>query len=152
MGVKLIAHRGYAVHAPQNSLEAFETAGRLGYWAIETDVHKTLDGVLVCNVVCGFFNVGVGGLPLLCINNGDISRALNATFAASSFISIKNYYGFALVKRSVAAHNSHENIACKRYVGFAVSSQKIPGKNHIVAVYKNVGVALWFLLLRGLFF
>lgn len=49
MGVKLIAHRGYAVHAPQNSLEAFEAAGRLGYWAIETDVHKTLDGVLVCN-------------------------------------------------------------------------------------------------------
>ena len=49
MGVKLIAHRGYAVHAPQNSLEAFEAAGELGYWAIETDVHKTKDGVLVCN-------------------------------------------------------------------------------------------------------
>ena len=49
MGVKLIAHRGYAVHAPQNSLEAFEAAGKLGYWAIETDVHKTKDGVLVCN-------------------------------------------------------------------------------------------------------
>ena len=49
MGVKLIAHRGYAVHAPQNSLEAFEAAGMLGYWAIETDVHKTKDGVLVCN-------------------------------------------------------------------------------------------------------
>ena len=49
MSVKLIAHRGYAVHAPQNSLEAFEAAGGLGYWAIETDVHKTKDGVLVCN-------------------------------------------------------------------------------------------------------
>jgi len=49
MSVKLIAHRGYAVHAPQNSLEAFEAAGMLGYWAIETDVHKTRDGVLVCN-------------------------------------------------------------------------------------------------------
>lgn len=49
MSVKLIAHRGYTVHAPQNSLEAFEAAGKLGYWAIETDVHKTRDGVLVCN-------------------------------------------------------------------------------------------------------
>ena len=49
MGMKLIAHRGYAVHAPQNSLEAFEAAGKLGYWAIETDVHKSKDGVLVCN-------------------------------------------------------------------------------------------------------
>lgn len=48
MDIRLIAHRGYAVHAPQNSLEAFETAGRLGFWAIETDVRKTLDGVLVC--------------------------------------------------------------------------------------------------------
>ena len=49
MSVKLIAHRGYAVHAPQNSFEAFETAGQLGFWAIETDVRKTRDGVLVCN-------------------------------------------------------------------------------------------------------
>lgn len=49
MDVKLIAHRGYAVHAPQNSLEAFERAGQLGFWAIETDVHRTADGVLVCN-------------------------------------------------------------------------------------------------------
>ena len=48
MSVKLIAHRGYAVHAPQNSIEAFEAAGRLGFWAIETDVRKTADGVLVC--------------------------------------------------------------------------------------------------------
>lgn len=48
MDVRLIAHRGYAIHAPQNSAEAFETAGRLGFWAIETDVRRTLDGVLVC--------------------------------------------------------------------------------------------------------
>lgn len=44
---KLIAHRGFAVGMPQNSLPAFETAGKLGFWAIETDVHKTADGVLV---------------------------------------------------------------------------------------------------------
>ena len=48
MDVRLIAHRGYAIHAPQNSAEAFEAAGRLGFWAIETDVRRTLDGVLVC--------------------------------------------------------------------------------------------------------
>lgn len=45
---KLIAHRGFAVSSPQNSLASFEAAGRLKYWAIETDVHKTADGVLVC--------------------------------------------------------------------------------------------------------
>lgn len=46
---KLIAHRGYAVEAPQNSIPAFVEAGKLGFWAIETDVHMTKDGVLVCN-------------------------------------------------------------------------------------------------------
>ena len=48
MDVRLIAHRGYAIHAPQNSAEAFEAAGRPGFWAIETDVRRTLYGVLVC--------------------------------------------------------------------------------------------------------
>lgn len=46
---KLIAHRGYTPAAPENSLPAFEAAGRAGFWAIETDVHKSLDGVLVCS-------------------------------------------------------------------------------------------------------
>lgn len=46
---KLIAHRGFAVGAPQNSIPAFVEAGERGFWAIETDVHKTKDGVLVCN-------------------------------------------------------------------------------------------------------
>lgn len=45
---KLIAHRGFAVGVPQNSLPAFEAAGKLGFWAIETDVRKSADGVLVC--------------------------------------------------------------------------------------------------------
>lgn len=45
---KLIAHRGAQVYAPQNSLPAFSIAGEYGVWAIETDVHKTSDGVLVC--------------------------------------------------------------------------------------------------------
>lgn len=44
----LIAHRGYTPIAPENSLVSFLEAARRGYWAIETDVHETLDGVLVC--------------------------------------------------------------------------------------------------------
>ena len=38
---KLIAHRGLAVDHPQNTLSAFRAAGETGFWAIETDVHKT---------------------------------------------------------------------------------------------------------------
>lgn len=42
-----IAHRGASALAPENTLEAFQEAGRLGadYW--ETDVRQTRDGVLV---------------------------------------------------------------------------------------------------------
>ncbi len=43
-----IAHRGLSAEAPENSLLAFELAGQRGVWGIETDVHATADGVLVC--------------------------------------------------------------------------------------------------------
>lgn len=43
-----IGHRGYTPVAPENSLVSFEAAGKKGVWAIETDVHRTKDGVLVC--------------------------------------------------------------------------------------------------------
>ena len=46
---KLIAHRGLTNEAPENSNPAFRKAGENGFWAIETDVHKTKDGILVCN-------------------------------------------------------------------------------------------------------
>lgn len=47
-GPLLIGHRGFTPLAPENSLPSFECAGRLGLWAIETDVRRTRDGVLVC--------------------------------------------------------------------------------------------------------
>lgn len=45
---KIIAHRGAQALEPENSLPAFLAAAKLGVWAIETDVHKTADGKLVC--------------------------------------------------------------------------------------------------------
>lgn len=46
---RLLAHRGYAVDGPENSLAAFIAAGSKRFWAIETDVWMTADEVLVCN-------------------------------------------------------------------------------------------------------
>jgi glycerophosphoryl diester phosphodiesterase len=42
------AHRGGAALWPENTLAAFEGAIALGYRYIETDVHRTRDGAIVC--------------------------------------------------------------------------------------------------------
>jgi glycerophosphoryl diester phosphodiesterase len=45
--VKVIAHRGDSVHAPENTIMAFEKAIELGTDGIELDVHMCKDGYLV---------------------------------------------------------------------------------------------------------
>ena len=45
---RYISHRGYSPLAPENSIPSFYYAGLLGQWAIETDLHLTKDGVIVC--------------------------------------------------------------------------------------------------------
>ncbi len=45
---RYVSHRGFQPLAPANSLPSFMYAGYLRQWAIETDVHMTRDGILVC--------------------------------------------------------------------------------------------------------
>ncbi len=45
--VAVIAHRGDWRNFPENSLEAYESAIRMGVDMVEVDVHRTADGVLV---------------------------------------------------------------------------------------------------------
>jgi glycerophosphoryl diester phosphodiesterase len=45
----VLAHRGASRRAPENTIEAFEIARRLGADGVELDVRRTLDGVLVVN-------------------------------------------------------------------------------------------------------
>lgn len=42
-----LAHRGYSARYPENTMLAFQKALERGFDGIETDVHLTLDGVLV---------------------------------------------------------------------------------------------------------
>lgn len=43
----IIAHRGFRGVAPENTLPAFEEAGKNGFWGAECDIHRTADGVWV---------------------------------------------------------------------------------------------------------
>ena len=45
--VKIIAHRGLSGIETENTNSAFVAAGNRSYWGIETDIHKTADGVYV---------------------------------------------------------------------------------------------------------
>ncbi|GAB3796418.1 glycerophosphodiester phosphodiesterase [Humibacter antri] len=44
---RVIAHRGLALHAPENTLDAFRAALEKGADILETDVHASADGVAV---------------------------------------------------------------------------------------------------------
>ncbi|MGR2751777.1 glycerophosphodiester phosphodiesterase [Agromyces arachidis] len=44
---RVLAHRGLAIEAPENTMPAFEHAVRIGAGYLETDVHVSADGVAV---------------------------------------------------------------------------------------------------------
>lgn len=45
--IRYVAHRGYHVQAPENTMPAFAAAAEAGYRFLESDVHFTKDGVAV---------------------------------------------------------------------------------------------------------
>ena len=45
--IRYVAHRGYHVQAPENTMPAFAAAAEAGYQFMESDVHFTKDGVAV---------------------------------------------------------------------------------------------------------
>lgn len=46
-GPRILAHRGLALDAPENTIAAFEAAAAVGVTHIETDAHVTADGIAV---------------------------------------------------------------------------------------------------------
>ncbi|WP_083915015.1 glycerophosphodiester phosphodiesterase [Ilumatobacter nonamiensis] len=65
------AHRGARVHAPENTLEAFELALRLGATGLESDVWVTADGVAVLDHD-GVVRRGVRRIPIARIDAVDL--------------------------------------------------------------------------------
>jgi len=60
--VTVVAHRGAAGHAPENTLAAIETAIEMGADSVEIDVQETADGVVV--VMHDSDLMKIGGVPL----------------------------------------------------------------------------------------
>ena len=48
-GPKFIAHRGFSSTHLGNTEAAFRAAAEMGFYGIETDIRKTLDGYFICN-------------------------------------------------------------------------------------------------------
>ena len=45
--IKMIAHRGFSSKAPENTIPAYELAGKNNYWGAECDVNETSDGYFI---------------------------------------------------------------------------------------------------------
>lgn len=75
---KIIAHRGYHVTAPQNTIAAFKAASDAGFKWIEIDIRKTADG----------FYVMAHDATVTLYNNG---ASASVTIANSNYSTIKNY-------------------------------------------------------------
>ena len=68
----VVAHAGGASAAPPNTLEAFETAIRLGADMIELDVRRTADGELVL-----YHDEAIGDRPLVTLTYDEVLRVVS---------------------------------------------------------------------------
>ncbi|MBQ9345810.1 MAG: hypothetical protein IJT94_00540 [Oscillibacter sp.] len=66
----LVAHRGYTLEAPENTLSAFLAAAEAGYRCVETDVRFTADGaaVLIHNAAVDDLSDGTGAVADLTLD------------------------------------------------------------------------------------
>jgi glycerophosphoryl diester phosphodiesterase len=82
----VIAHRGGALEAPENSLPAFRRALALGAHGIELDVHVSADGVLLVHhdgdlvTVPGAPREPIAGLPAARVEAADLEWTHGAAF------------------------------------------------------------------------
>ena len=113
--INYIAHRGASSLAPENTVAAFELAGKAKAFGIETDVRATSDGKLVC------------------MHDSNVDRTTNGTGAISSLSinqikKLKIDTGSNIQKYnnlSVPTFNEYLKI-CKKYNCYAIVELKNP--------------------------
>jgi len=73
-GVRILAHRGFAVGAPENTLLAFERALALGVDYLETDVHASADGAAMLSHDPGLLRLTGRNIPLRQLTAAQLRR------------------------------------------------------------------------------
>jgi glycerophosphoryl diester phosphodiesterase len=98
---RVLAHRGARRVAPENTVEAFAAAARLGADGVELDVHSTTDGVLVVHHDADARGIGVlAEHPLAAVRAArpdipTLEEALDACAGMLVNIEVKNLPGDA---------------------------------------------------------
>lgn len=103
---RYISHRGYSPMAPENSLPSFYYAGLLGQWAIETDLHLTRDGVIVC---CHNYTV-----DQYCNQSGKISEMSYKEISECEIVNGNRIKCFTKEERRIPLFSEYLAI-CKRF-------------------------------------
>ena len=92
--------------APENSLPSFYYAGLLGQWAIETDLHLTRDGVIVC---CHNYTV-----DQYCNQSGKISEMSYKEISECEIVNGNRIKCFTKEERKIPLFSEYLAI-CKRF-------------------------------------
>lgn len=128
---RIIAHRGASSLEPENSVPAFEAAGRLGAWAIETDVYKTQDGALVC-----FHNKRVDGMT---DGEGEIAGMSFCELSRLKITSGNNVSAHSGDALRIPTFDEYLTI-CKRYGSAAFIELKMPIADEVLAAVARHGM------------
>lgn len=103
---RFISHRGFTPLAPENSLPSFYYAGLLGQWAIETDVHLTRDGKVVC--------CHNGSIDQYCNGTGIISEMTYAELCQFEIINGNRVECFTKEERKIPLFSEYL-VICKKF-------------------------------------
>lgn len=130
--VRFISHRGFTPLAPENSLPSFYYAGLLGQWAIETDVHLTRDGELVC--------CHNDSIDQYCNGIGKISELSYSDLCEFEIINGNRVECFTKEERKIPLFSEYLSI-CKKFGSVPFIELKIDDAENVVHCLRKNGFA-----------
>ena len=111
--MRIVAHRGASAQAPENTLAAFRLGWELGAHAVETDLHATRDGVLVC--------IHDPTLERTTAGRGEVETA---TWEAISELDAGSWYSAAFAQERLPTLNQFMELADGRPVCLEMKSDR----------------------------